>query len=81
MVQDKPRVEQPFQAVGLAEHRHIIVEGDAGACPRLQHSIKSYIGVSADVKIGAVERSIGKAKRVIDKRGQDPFSKKGAGSP
>jgi phenylacetate-coenzyme A ligase PaaK-like adenylate-forming protein len=35
---------------------------------RLQHSIKAYIGITADVKVGTIERSIGKAKRVIDKR-------------
>ena len=38
---------------------------------RLQHDIKSYCGVTSHVRIadmGAVERSIGKAKRVIDKR-------------
>jgi phenylacetate-CoA ligase len=37
----------------------------------LQHNIKSYIGVSAEVRIvpiSSIERSIGKAKRVIDKR-------------
>lgn len=37
----------------------------------LQHHIKSYIGVSTTVrivKLGSIERSIGKAKRVIDKR-------------
>ena len=34
----------------------------------LKHHIKSYVGVSADVKLGTIERSIGKAKRVIDKR-------------
>ena len=37
----------------------------------LQHHIKSYIGVSAKievVEVGGIERSIGKAKRVIDKR-------------
>ena len=66
---------------GPLDHLTVIVEGEASACPRLQHSIKSTIGISADVKIGTVERSIGKAKRVIDKRGRDPFSKKGAGSP
>ena len=53
---------------GPLDHMTVIVEGDAAACPGLQHAIKSYIGISADVKIGAVERSIGKAKRVIDKR-------------
>ena len=37
----------------------------------LQHHIKSYIGISARiniVEVGGIERSIGKAKRVIDKR-------------
>ena len=37
----------------------------------LQHHIKSYIGISARidiVQIGDIERSLGKAKRVIDKR-------------
>jgi phenylacetate-CoA ligase len=37
----------------------------------LQHHIKSYIGVSTQVRIvtqGGIERSIGKAKRIIDKR-------------
>ncbi len=37
----------------------------------LQHHIKSYIGISAKIDIvdvGGIERSIGKAKRVIDKR-------------
>jgi phenylacetate-CoA ligase len=53
---------------GPLDHLTVVVEGDAGACPALEHSIKSYIGISARVKIGAVERSIGKAKRVIDRR-------------
>ena len=42
-----------------------------GAAAALEHAIKSYIGVSATVKIeppGAVERSVGKARRVVDKR-------------
>ena len=41
----------------------------AGA--KLAHAIKSLIGVSAEVRVvpsGGIERSIGKAKRVIDKR-------------
>ena len=39
----------------------------------LQHHIKSYIGISAKidiVEVGGIERSIGKARRVIDKRPQ-----------
>jgi phenylacetate-CoA ligase len=53
---------------GPMDHLTVIVEGEASATARLEHSIKSYIGISADVRIGTVERSIGKAKRVIDKR-------------
>lgn len=37
----------------------------------LQHAIKTYIGVSANIRIesvGGIERSVGKAKRVVDKR-------------
>ena len=42
-----------------------------GAAAALEHAIKTYIGVTVTVRIeppGAIERSIGKAKRVIDKR-------------
>ncbi len=53
---------------GPLDHLTVVVEGDAAAAPHLAHNIKSYIGISADVRIGAIERSIGKAKRVIDKR-------------
>jgi len=41
------------------------------AAHELQHHIKSYVGISTKVEIkavGAIERSIGKAKRVIDTR-------------
>jgi phenylacetate-CoA ligase len=45
-------------------------QGDtAGA--RLAHLVKSMIGVTAEVRVvapGTIERSVGKAKRVIDKR-------------
>jgi len=37
----------------------------------LNHAIKTYVGISAEVRlsaIGGIERSIGKAKRVLDKR-------------
>jgi phenylacetate-CoA ligase len=53
---------------GPLDHLTVVVEGEAAASAGLQQAIKSYIGISADVRIGAVERSIGKAKRVIDKR-------------
>jgi phenylacetate-CoA ligase len=53
---------------GPLDHLTVLVEGDAAATGALKHQIKSYIGISANVKIGSIERSIGKAKRVIDKR-------------
>jgi len=53
---------------GPLDHLTVVVEGEERATAGLQHAIKAYIGVSAEVRIGAVERSVGKAKRVIDKR-------------
>jgi len=57
---------------GPLDHLTVLVEStDAEAGKKLQHDIKSTIGVSTDVKTvaaGTIERSIGKAKRVIDKR-------------
>ncbi|MEO8203320.1 MAG: phenylacetate--CoA ligase PaaK [Betaproteobacteria bacterium] len=61
---------------GPMDHLAVLVEiqpgaEDQGSAARLAHSIKSYIGVSVEVKIvpiSTIERSIGKAKRVIDKR-------------
>ncbi|MFN3566653.1 MAG: AMP-binding protein, partial [Burkholderiaceae bacterium] len=41
------------------------------AARRLEHNIKAYIGVTAAVRLaapGGIERSIGKAKRILDKR-------------
>ena len=45
-------------------------DGDAAGV-RLGHMVKSMIGVTAEVRVvapGTIERSLGKAKRVIDKR-------------
>ena len=53
---------------GPLDHLTVVVEGEAAAAAQLKHHIKSYVGISSEVRIGAVERSIGKAKRVIDKR-------------
>jgi len=53
---------------GPLDHLTVVVEGEEGAASALRHAIKSYVGISADVRIGTVERSLGKAKRVIDKR-------------
>ena len=41
---------------------------------RLAHAVKSYIGVSVRVRVaevGEIERSVGKAKRIIDMRPKD----------
>jgi phenylacetate-CoA ligase len=57
---------------GPLDHLTVVVESpDQAAGAALQHHIKSYIGISADVKVlapNSIERSIGKAKRVIDLR-------------
>jgi phenylacetate-CoA ligase len=57
---------------GPLDHLSVLVEStDDHAGKKLQHDIKSLIGVSTDVRIvaaGTIERSIGKAKRVVDKR-------------
>jgi phenylacetate-CoA ligase len=57
----------------------VVVEGAVGLPPAgaeaagraLEHAIKAYIGVSVEAKVvasGTVERSMGKAKRIIDLR-------------
>jgi phenylacetate-CoA ligase len=46
----------------------VVVEGANEAGTALGRAIKAYVGISVEVRIGTVERSIGKAKRVIDKR-------------
>ena len=51
-------------ANGSQESRH-------EAARKLEHSIKGYIGVSSTVRLtlpGGIERSLGKAKRILDKR-------------
>ena len=53
---------------GPLDHLAVIVEGTKEGAATLAHHIKSYVGISAEVRTGDVERSIGKAKRVIDKR-------------
>ena len=54
---------------GPLDHVTVQVEGSGG--DGLQHAIKARIGISVDVRTvppNTIERSIGKAKRVIDKR-------------
>ncbi len=51
-------------ANGSQESRH-------AAARRLEHNIKAYIGISATVRLAlpmGLERSVGKAKRIIDRR-------------
>jgi len=46
-------------------------EAARAASEQLAHDIKAYVGTSAKIELrepGGVERSIGKARRVIDKR-------------
>jgi phenylacetate-CoA ligase len=54
-----------------AEHRFSSAAEKEYVAHDLQHHIKSYVGVSTQVRfveIGGIERSVGKARRVIDKR-------------
>jgi phenylacetate-CoA ligase len=61
---------------GPLDHLSVLVEVSPGfpssdSASKLEHNIKSYVGVTAEVKLvplSTIERSIGKAKRVIDKR-------------
>jgi len=58
--------------VRVESHPAVVDRRDRDAAGRdLQHQIKSYIGVSAAIIVcdpGSIERSVGKAKRVIDHR-------------
>ena len=68
---------------GTLDHLEVIVELDPqaanveavrdDAARDLQRRIKSYIGVTASVTVrnpGVIDRSVGKAKRVFDRRGE-----------
>ena len=53
---------------------HEAAEAREAAAKELSHHIKSMIGISTRIDVGdtgAVERSLGKAKRVVDKRSND----------
>jgi len=57
--------------VELKPDAHTDASGALGAETALAHAIKSYIGVNVTVRVepaGSIERSVGKARRVIDKR-------------
>jgi phenylacetate-CoA ligase len=71
-----PHYVMELSKQGPMDHLTVLVElapgkADSGSAGRLQHDIKSLIGITADVRmvpISTIERSIGKAKRVVDKR-------------
>jgi len=53
------------------EYRYRLAVDKEHVANTLQHHIKSFIGITAQVRIidiGGIERSLGKARRVIDKR-------------
>jgi phenylacetate-CoA ligase len=68
---------------GHLDRLEVVVEGRNGtadpaqaqACSRdLAHHVKAMIGVSVHVRVeseGAIERSLGKAKRVVDFRSKE----------
>ena len=67
--------EGPLDALTVAVETRQGLDHEAGeareAAQRLAHEIKVYIGTSAHVELrpcGGIERSLGKAKRVIDQR-------------
>jgi phenylacetate-CoA ligase len=66
------RAERLDEITVVVEARPDADDGSFAACDRdLAHHIKALIGVTAavrTVKPGTIERSIGKAKRVIDLR-------------
>ncbi len=69
------RKEGPLDALTVAVEVRVGLEPDAPAAQSaangLAHDIKAYIGTSAEVElrpVGGVERSQGKAKRVVDLR-------------
>jgi phenylacetate-CoA ligase len=74
-----PHFEIELTREGRLDEMNVRVEAAPGGCDRaaagreLQHHIKNVVGVSARVTVcdpGALPRSEGKAKRVVDKRGR-----------
>jgi phenylacetate-CoA ligase len=75
----EPHYQLEISRPGNLDEMAVVVERSPGAGAadgtvagrKLAHLIKSMIGVSADVRVvapGTIERSLGKAKRVVDKR-------------
>jgi phenylacetate-CoA ligase len=66
------RPQQLDEMAVLVERSPAAGSADAEAAGvRLAHLVKAMIGVTAEVRVlppGGIERSLGKAKRVVDKR-------------
>lgn len=63
--------EGPLDALAVHVEPAAGATAQAGDARALENDIKIYIGVTAKVHLapeGAIERSMGKAKRVVDKR-------------
>jgi phenylacetate-CoA ligase len=67
--------EGPLDCLTVAvETRHDLLPESAAAksaAQKLAHEIKTYVGTSATIELraaGGIERSMGKAKRVVDQR-------------
>lgn len=76
-----PHYQCVLSRSGSLDELKVVIETRAGVDPhgsaaqaaaqQLQHDIKAYVGTSAEIELrteGGVERSMGKAKRVVDTR-------------
>ncbi len=77
-----PHYQCILRREGVLDGLLVLVETRVGVSPeslearaaakQLQHEIKAYVGTSVEIELrasGGVERSVGKAKRVVDQRG------------
>ena len=78
-----PHYQCILRREGVMDGLLVLVETRPGVTPLspqaqaaaklLQHEIKAYVGTSVEIELraaGQVERSVGKARRVVDQRGQ-----------
>ena len=78
-----PHYQCILRREGMMDGLLVLVETRPGVTPLspqaqaaaklLQHEIKAYVGTSVEIELraaGQVERSVGKARRVVDQRGQ-----------
>ena len=77
-----PHYQCILRREGVMDGLLVLVETRSGVSPdspqaqaaakRLQHEIKAYVGTSVEIDLraaGQIERSVGKARRVVDQRG------------